>query len=163
MPFSLDTKLFFRCLLPAVAGPVIAQARGENLWWFPLTCPRLKTLLPGVRFQRNQGLLFETLKLWQKFMRFGVPTWSKFWLTSGKVASETPLGRGSGTEWRKFMERNVGFLGWPTSLKHSKYKPKLGFSSFALAPLMAQLSINFEAIWLASWIQKWSRASQRCL
>ena len=89
----------------------------------------------------------------------GVSEWSPKWSKSGKVVPWTHLGRGSETEWRQLL-KNVSFLGWPTSLKHSKYKLKLMFFSLALTQLMAPFSIKFEAIWLAIWIPKWSRASK---
>ena len=126
---------------------------GKTYGGSPLTCPRPKILLPRFRVANRYLPPFRGLKIMTKIDEFWVPKWRLRRSKYGKVASQTPLGRVSVSEWRKLV-KIVSFQGWPTSLKRSKYKQNLLFFSFALIQILAPFRINFGATWPAICIPK---------
>ena len=151
--------MFFAQLSLGQSSPRLG---GKTYGGSPLTWPRPKIL--RTRFQVPNEYLppFRGLKIMMKIDECWVPTWRLKCSKYGKVASQTPLGRVSVSEWRKLV-KIVSFQGWPTSLKRSKYNQKVLFFSFALIQILAYFLINFGAIWPAIRIQKWSWASKRPL
>ena len=97
---------------------------------FPPNLPRAERMAARISGTIESFHTFEARKMMAKNDEIGVLKWSQKLSKCGKVVSEAPLGSGSEAEWRTFV-KNSSFLGWSMSLKHSKYKPKLMFFTFA--------------------------------